>query len=210
MLSHVPFRDVLFAAEWAYKRPKPLVLAQVHIVIGTCVVLLITSLIGAMKLINILVCFFVVSQNPMLSELWKAPRIGANELLILVLLVSGHVIRQVLRHLEALRAVLVSAFVESYRKMTFQMLTKFWIFRELFDTARDGAFERIHEFLTVLTHAHKVLTKELFLALAHGILDWLNGLSVISQTFYNLKIGDISLWVTTLLFNFKILVLLKI
>ena len=157
MLSHVPFRDVLFAAEWAYKRPKPLVLTQVHIVIGTCVVLLITSLIGAMELINILVCFFVVSQNPMLSELWEATRIGTNELLILVFLVSGHVIRQVLRHLEALRAVLVSTFVESYREVAFQMLTKFWIFRELFNTAWDGAFERIHEFLTVLTHAHKVL-----------------------------------------------------
>jgi hypothetical protein len=61
MLSHVPFGNILFTAERANKRPKTLVLAQVHIVIGTSVVLLITSLIGTMELVNILVCFFMVS-----------------------------------------------------------------------------------------------------------------------------------------------------
>ena len=76
--------------------------------------------------------------------------------------------------------------MKSYREMTFQMLTKFWIFLELLNTARDRAFERIHEFLTVLTYANKVLVEELFLALAHGFLLWLNGLSIFSQTFDNL------------------------
>ena len=58
MLGHVPFGDILFAAETANKRPKPLVLAQVDIVIGTSVILLVASFIGAMELIYILVCFF--------------------------------------------------------------------------------------------------------------------------------------------------------
>ena len=146
----------------------------------------------------------------MLSELWKAPRIGANEFLVLVFLVSGHMIRQMLRHLEALCAVWVSTFMEPYREMTFQMLTKFWIFGELFNTAWDWAFECIHEFLTVLAHAYKILVQELFLALTHGIFQWLYRFSVIFETFDNLQVSNISLWVTALLFNFKILVLLKI
>ena len=68
MLGHVPFGDILFAAVTADKRPKPHVLPQVDIVIGTSVILLVTSFIGAMELIYILVCFFMISQNPMLSE----------------------------------------------------------------------------------------------------------------------------------------------
>ena len=122
MLGHVPFGYVLFAAVAADKWAQTLVLTHVHIVVGPSVVLLVAPFVGAVELVYILVCFFVVSQNPVLSELRKTSGIRANELFVFLFLVSSHVIGQVLGHLEALGATYVSALVESYRKMTFQML----------------------------------------------------------------------------------------
>ena len=88
MLGHVPFGDVLFPAKVTHEGPHTGMFSQVHLEVGSGVVLLVTTFEFAMELVNILMCFLVVSQNPLLSELRVATRFRADELLVLLLFVS--------------------------------------------------------------------------------------------------------------------------
>lgn len=69
VLGHVPLGDVLLATKLAHKWPEALMLPHVDIIVGTRIIFFVAPFIGAMELINILVCFFMVSQDPMLPEL---------------------------------------------------------------------------------------------------------------------------------------------
>lgn len=60
--------------------------------VGPGVVLFVATLEFAMKLVNILMCFLMVSQNPFLSELRAAPGLRTNELLVILFFVSCQVV----------------------------------------------------------------------------------------------------------------------
>jgi hypothetical protein len=157
MLGHVPLWDVLFTAERADKWAQALVLSHVHIEVGTSVVFFITAFICAMELVHVLVGFFVISQDPMLSELWEASWIWANELFVFFFFMSGHVVGQMLRHLEALCTTSISALMEPDCQVTLQMLPQFWSFLKLFFATRNRAFKIIQKFLAILANTHKIL-----------------------------------------------------
>ena len=125
MLGHVPLGDVLLPAILADEGPDTLMLTNVHIVVGPGVVLLVAALVSAMELINVLMGLLMVAKYPVLTEFRVAPGVGADELLVLLFFVSGHVIGQVLGHLEALRAPRVSTLVKSHGQMAFEMLPQF-------------------------------------------------------------------------------------
>jgi hypothetical protein len=115
MLGHVPFGDIFLTAVEADKRSQALMLPHVDIEVTTCVILFVATLVGAMKLVDILVCFFVVSEYPMLSELREAPWIRAHKLFVFFFFVGGHMVGKMLRHFKTLGASWVCTFVEPYR-----------------------------------------------------------------------------------------------
>jgi hypothetical protein len=117
VLDHVPLGDVALAAVGALERPRALMLAEVHVEVGARIVLLIAPFEGANELENILVCFFMVAQDPVLSELPEAARERANKLLVPFFLVSRHVVGQVLGHLETLGAPWIGASVKPHAQM---------------------------------------------------------------------------------------------
>jgi hypothetical protein len=92
VLGHIPFGDVLFPAKITNEGPHTGMFSQMHLEVGSGVVLLVTTLEFAMELVNILMCFLVVSQNPLLSELGVATWLRANELLVFLLFVSCQVV----------------------------------------------------------------------------------------------------------------------
>jgi hypothetical protein len=68
-----------------------------------------------MELINILVCFLMVPENPHLAEFRLAAGERTHELAILFLFVGCEVVRQVLGHLETFCAIRIVALIESNR-----------------------------------------------------------------------------------------------
>ena len=69
MLGHVPLGNILLAAEAANERSHSGMLPQVDLHVGPGVVLLVAALELTLELVDILMCFLVVPQNPLLSEL---------------------------------------------------------------------------------------------------------------------------------------------
>jgi hypothetical protein len=68
VFGHVPFRNVLLSAFLTFERPTSFVLSEVHFEVGPSVILFITAFMGAVEFVNVLMCFFVVSQYPRLAE----------------------------------------------------------------------------------------------------------------------------------------------
>ena len=100
MLCHVPFGDIELLAVRTLKRFDASMLSKVHLKIASCIVFLGAPLNLADELILILMCSFVIPQNPLLPELARAPWIRAYETCCPRLIMGCHVIGQVLRHLE--------------------------------------------------------------------------------------------------------------
>jgi hypothetical protein len=80
MLSHVPFGDVLLATEVAHEGSYSRVFSQVHLKVGPCVIFFVASLEFTMELVNILMCFFMVPENPHLPEFRLAAGVRTDEL----------------------------------------------------------------------------------------------------------------------------------
>ena len=74
MLGHVPFGNVLLSTEAANKWPNTGVLSEMDLKVGSRVVFLVTALKLTVELVDVLMCFLVISQNPFLSELRRATR----------------------------------------------------------------------------------------------------------------------------------------
>jgi hypothetical protein len=64
VLGQVPLGDVLPPTLAANEGSDSCMLAQVHLKVGAGVVLLVTALELALEFISILMCFFVVPQDP--------------------------------------------------------------------------------------------------------------------------------------------------
>jgi hypothetical protein len=92
MLGHIPFGDVLFTAKVTHEGSYTGMFSQMYLEVGSGVVFLVTTFEFAMELVNILMCFLVVSQNPLLSELGVASWLRTNELLVFLFFVSCQVI----------------------------------------------------------------------------------------------------------------------
>ena len=132
MLGHVPFGDVLLPAKVTHKRADASMFSQMHFQIWSRVVLFVTALKFAVELVDVLMCFFMVSQNPLLSELWVAAGVRAYKLLVLVFFMGCQVVTQMLGHLKTFLTVWVVTFIKSHGQMTLEVLTKFRIFLETF------------------------------------------------------------------------------
>jgi len=92
MLGHVPFRDVLFLAVLTDKWSNSSMLPQMHFKVWSSVVFFVTAIVLAMELVNIYMCFFVVPQNPLLTEFWFATRVAADELLKVLFVVCSEMV----------------------------------------------------------------------------------------------------------------------
>ena len=139
-------------------------LPQMNLKVGPGVIFLVAALEFAVELVDVLMCFLVVPQNPFLSELGLAALVRADELLVFVLLVGCEVVRQVLRHFETFLAAGKIALIESYRQMTFEVLPQLRVFMEVLVTVDDGALEvNVAQDREVLLHAYHILVEELLL-----------------------------------------------
>jgi len=74
MLGHVPFRNVLLSTEAANEWSNTGVLSEMDLKVRPRVVFLVTALELTVELVDVLMCFLVISQNPFLSELRRATR----------------------------------------------------------------------------------------------------------------------------------------
>ena len=94
-------------------------LSKMDLQIGPGVVSIVAAFMFTIILVNILMCFQVIFQNPMLPEAFFTPRMSALELLCLLLIMSCQVISQMLRHFEAFFTIFKCAFVISLLQMAF-------------------------------------------------------------------------------------------
>ena len=72
MLGHVPFGNVLLSTEAANEWSHTGVLSEMNLKVGPRVVLFVTALELTVELVDVLMCFLVISQYPFLSELRRA------------------------------------------------------------------------------------------------------------------------------------------
>ena len=132
MLCHVPFRNILFTAILTYKRSYSLMLSYMNFQIWSCVILFWASFKRAWEFVNILVSFFMVSENPLLSILLTTTWERACKSLNFGFLMSGEMVGKMLRHFELLITSRHCALITSNRQMTFQVLTVLWLLHEAF------------------------------------------------------------------------------
>lgn len=157
MLSHIPLRNVSFAALFTDKGSYPLMLPHVHLEVRPGVVPLIATGHLTVELVDILMSLFVIFQDPELPIGICATRKTAPKLISLILHVCGQMVLQMLGHLEGLIAALVSAKVQSYLKVTLQVLLLLGILIEYFLAPRHRTVNEATALLgVVIVHLESV------------------------------------------------------
>lgn len=89
-------------------------LSDVHLEVRPCVVFLVAPRELTMELVHVLVCAFVVPQDPFLPEDGVTAWELAGIFLILILLMCCQMICEMLRHFEAFSTIRIAAFIESH------------------------------------------------------------------------------------------------
>jgi hypothetical protein len=69
VLGHVPLGDILLAAEVTDERPHSCMLTEMHLQVRSGIIFFVTALKLTMEFVYILMCFFMVPEDPFLSEL---------------------------------------------------------------------------------------------------------------------------------------------
>ena len=100
-------------------------LSQMNLKIRSCIIFFITALMLTTKFVNVLMSFFVVSQDPHLPKLSTTTRVGALKLLNPVFLMRCEMVDQMLWHFETLVTTLDMAGVFANGYMAIHMLPQF-------------------------------------------------------------------------------------
>ena len=119
MFCHVPFRNVLFPTILTNKGSYSLMFSNVYFQIRSSIILLGAAFERTAEFIYILMSFFMVSKNPLLSILLVTARLCARKSLNFCFLMGCEMIGKMLWHFELFFTVWNCAFVSSNREMAF-------------------------------------------------------------------------------------------
>lgn len=152
VLCHIPLGDIKLMTVRTFKWFFTSMLSHVDFKITPSIVLFITSRDLTYKFIFIIMCPFMIPQNPLLPENFAASLKFTLKFYNFAFIMGCKMICQVLWHLKRFSTTRIRAKMRSHRHMGSNMLSQLWIFWEIPITHSEKTSYLIHPMVNILLY----------------------------------------------------------